>query len=378
MFSHLSVDGFRRLCGVELDLRPLGVLIGANGSGKTSLLDVLSLLAASARGRLNEKISEFSGPKAIMTPGRAESLSLGLSMEVDGQEPLKYRLEIISIGTAYVIESETLTRSRAGSEHPFAYIDSSGATIRYNEVENWLKHSNRYDARETSLAQLPKMFPEPEDLRQHLASSTYYHALNVGPRSPVRLPQPMRPAKLPGPDGEDLVTCLYDMRETDFDRFDTVQDALRAAFPGFQRLDFPPVAAGTLSMVWRDDHFPEGFYPHQLSEGTLRFLWLATLLQSPGLTAITLIDEPEVSLHPRLLSLLADLLREGSLRSQIIVATHSDSLVRFLRPEEVVVVDMTDDGLAKMTWADQLDLERWLDEYTLDEVWRMGRLGERA
>jgi len=168
------------------------------------------------------------------------------------------------------------------------------------------------------------------------------------------------------------------MRETDFDRFDTVQDALRAAFPGFQRLDFPPVAAGTLSMVWRDDHFPEGFYPHQLSEGTLRFLWLATLLQSPGLTAITLIDEPEVSLHPRLLSLLADLLREGSLRSQIIVATHSDSLVRFLRPEEVVVVDMTDDGLAKMTWADQLDLERWLDEYTLDEVWRMGRLGERA
>ena len=91
-----------------------------------------------------------------------------------------------------------------------------------------------------------------------------------------------------------------------------------------------------------------------------------------------MIDEPEVSLHPELLNLLAELLREASQRSQIIVATHSDRLVRFLRPEEVVVVDLDEDGLAKMTWADKLDLEKWLGEYGLDEVWRMGRLGGRA
>jgi predicted ATPase len=110
----------------------------------------------------------------------------------------------------------------------------------------------------------------------------------------------------------------------------------------------------------------------------LRFLWLATLLQSPGLTALTLIDEPEVSLHPELLSLLSDLFREASKRTQLVIATHSDRLVRFLKPSEVVVMDATDDGMAKLTWADKLNLDEWLAEYSLDEVWRRGRMGGRA
>jgi predicted ATPase len=117
---------------------------------------------------------------------------------------------------------------------------------------------------------------------------------------------------------------------------------------------------------------------HQLSEGTLRFLWLATLLQSPGLTALTLLDEPEVSLHPELLSLLAELLREASRRTQLIVATHSDRLIRFLQPEEVVLLDSTEEGMSTLTWADQLDLTEWLKEYSLDELWSNGRLGARA
>ena len=91
-----------------------------------------------------------------------------------------------------------------------------------------------------------------------------------------------------------------------------------------------------------------------------------------------MIDEPEVSLHPELLSLLADLMREASQRTQIIVATHSDRLIRFLQPKEVAVMDIDDEGLAKVQWADELDLDRWLKDYSLDEVWRMGQMGGRA
>jgi predicted ATPase len=222
------------------------------------------------------------------------------------------------------------------------------------------------------------MFQEPEMFRQKLASSTFYHVLNVASRALVRLPQLLRPARLPGKDGEDLVSCLFSLRETDRARFEEVEDTLRAAFPGFERLDFPPVAAGTLAMTWKERTFSKPLYMHQLSEGILRFLWMISLLYSPGLTAVTLIDEPEVSMHPELLSLLADVMREASARTQIIVATHSDRLVRFLRPDEVVVMDLGEDGLAKMTWADSLDLDQWLADYTLDEVWRMGRMGGRA
>ncbi len=379
-FKEISVKGFRRLCDVKLELRPLTVLIGANGTGKTSLLDVFSLLASSAQGSLNKAISDFAGLPTLITYDRAEDLSLGLSMGVHGHEPLNYLLRLKPQGASYVIDEEILSQQRYYQPPPFMHIESRGSDVRYFEVEQGrlVRPTWEHNPLETSLSQVPKMFQEPEDLRRNLASSTFYHVLNVEPRSPVRLPQPMRPASLPGKDGEDLVSCLFYLREADRDRFEAIEDSLRAAFPAFERLDFPPVAAGTLAMTWRDKNLSKPLYMHQLSEGILRFLWLATLLGSPGLTAVTLLDEPEVSLHPELLSLLAGLLREAANRTQLVVATHSDRLVRFLKPAEVVVIDSLEDGMAQFTWADRMDLDAWLTEYTLDEIWRMGRLGGRA
>ena len=141
--------------------------------------------------------------------------------------------------------------------------------------------------------------------------------------------------------------------------------------------DFPCRWFAGIKARHKDESSKTPFAMHQLSEGSLRFLWLATLLHSPELSAVTMIDEPEVSLHPELLSLLADLLREASQRTQIVVATHADRLVRFLDPSEVLTVNVSEEGAAEFLWADQLDLASWLDEYTLDEVWRMGRMGAR-
>lgn len=378
-FDHLSVKGFRRLADLELDIRPLTVVIGANGIGKTSLLDVLSLLARSAQGAMSETLSDYSGLTAILTYDHAEELSIGVSTSVQESRAMQYVLRLRPQGAAYTIENETLTQHHSAGL-AFFHIDSHRDSVMYydklpNETfrPNW-----DHNPLETSLSQVPKMFQEPEEFRRRLASSTFYHVLNVDPRSPVRLPQPMRPEGLPGKDGEALVSCLYNLRETDRDRFDAIQDTLRSAFPGFDRLDFPPVAAGTLAMIWRDTRFSKPLYTHQLSEGMLRFLWLSTLLQSKELTALTLLDEPEVSLHPELLSLLADLLRGASQRSQVVVATHSDRLIRFLKPSEVVVMDSAEDGTATAKWADQLDLDAWLADYCLDELWSNGRLGARS
>ena len=181
----------------------------------------------------------------------------------------------------------------------------------------------------------------------------------------------MKPAIFPGENGEDLIPFLYNLRESNSDRYETIEDSLKVAFPGFESLNFPPVASGMISMTWKEKYFKNPIYIHQLSEGTLRFLWLVSLLQSPGLSTVTMIDEPEVSLHPELLGLLAELMREASARTQIIVATHSDRLIKFLNPGEVVVMDMDENGFTSVQWADSLNLDRWLEDYSLDEIWRM-------
>lgn len=378
-FSKLGVRGFRRLRNAHLELRPLTVLIGANGSGKTSILEVLTLLARSARGELNSAISDLGGMPALLTYDSANEMCLSVSKAIEHYAPLDYELCLKAQGSAYIVSRETLSQSRGSRPTPFKHIDSHDTDIKYFEAEQkkLIRPTWQHNPLETSLSQVPKMFREPEEFRERLGSSVLYHFLNVDPRSPVRLPQPMRPATLPGANGEDLVSCLFYLRETNRDRFEAIEDGIRAAFPTFERLEFPPVAAGTLALMWRDRSFSKPLFMHQLSEGMLRFLWLTTLLQSSGLTALTLLDEPEVSLHPELLRLLADLLREASHRTQIVVATHSDRLIRFLKPSEVVVMDSTEDGFTNVRWADEFDLDEWLKEYSLDELWMAGRIGAR-
>jgi predicted ATPase len=382
-FSQLEVLGYRRLRNVRLPLRSLNVLIGPNGVGKSSVLEVMNLLSVSAEGNLGPTISKYGGIHNIVTQdGKTDSIILEVEQLTSSGHPSKYHLCLLARGLDFTIFSERLSQTRSHEVEPYQVIDASEGRITYLDTQrkiprpffpNWERKSQ-----ETALSQVPKMFKEPEAFRRLVASTSVYHSLDVSLRAPVRLPQQLEPADTPGKNGETLLSCLYALRENETDRYESILDALRAAFPTFEKLELPMVAAGQVTMRWKDRNLTNPLYPHQLSEGTLRFLWLATLLQSPGLPKVTLIDEPEVSLHPEMLQLLTELMREASSRTQLIVATHSDRFVRFLKPEELVVCDLDEDGGTSVKRADELDLDKWLSDYALDELWSIGRLGGRS
>src|SRR5215469_3120183 len=109
-FRDLSIQGFRRLKDVQFPLRPLCAMIGANGTGKTSVLDVVSLLANSAQGKLSSTITDFSGLQSVLSYDQANELRLGISMEIPNHLPLEYALQVSPRGVAYVIERETLSQ----------------------------------------------------------------------------------------------------------------------------------------------------------------------------------------------------------------------------------------------------------------------------
>ena len=360
-FESIHIQGFRRLVDVKLAMRPLTVLIGANGCGKTSFLDAWRLLGKAADGKLVDSISTLGGITENLTRPRVGGQSpsrisidvrLSISNRADQSlEECEYKFGLGRTNSGYTIDGET-SNLEIGSDNPLDDI--------------WIA-----DPVETSLSRTSG--GKGRLLRTLLASSFFARPFDL---YPVRQPQSVRPAVLPGEQGEALVSCLYSFRETDRDRFEIVEDWLHAAFPDFERLDFPPVAAGMLALAWKDRNYTEPIYTHQLSEGTLRFLWLTALLSSRHLPAVTLIDEPEVSLHPQLLMLLVGMMREASMRTQIIVATQSESLVRFLNPGEVLIADL-EEGATKFTWGDDLDLAHWLEDYSLNELWTMGVLGGR-
>lgn len=365
-FTRLQVSGYRRLRNLDLALGPMNVLIGANGAGKSSVLEVVRLLGQSAQGRLQESLSQSGGIQAVVAQdGRTNVIGLGVEIPVSGETPIAYRLELGIAGFGYQLRTEHLSYQNPPPLSGRSQVLSAA-------------RGNPWSATETVLSQLP-VEGKAKDCRDMLRRcGSIYHALDISRRAPVRQPQPMQPADTPADDGSLLLACLYNMRELQRARFDAVEDALRAAFPAFESIALPVVAAGTVTLAWKDRTLTAPLYPHQLSEGTLRFLWLATLLQSPGLPPVTLIDEPEVSLHPEMLRLLVELMREASARTQLIVATHSDRLVRFLTPDELVVCDLAEDGGMAATRGDTLDLDEWLKDYTLDQLWSMGQIGGRS
>ena len=382
----LHVSNYRCLANVDLPLRNLNVLIGPNGAGKTSLLEIFQLLQRGSQLQLGDFLAENGGIDAVINRGRNDhrptKLSIEVTLDVESErspEPMTYTVELFSLQRTLAIGMERLEwQVTSDAPQPFRYIDANGERIRYYDpvttklvTPNWA-----YQTNELALAQVPKMYQEPEALRNLLAITAFHSFLDVSSRSAVRLPQPLAPGMRPGPNGDGLYSALFNMRSKAPETYERILALLEQGFPGFQRLEFDVVGAGQITLMWLERHSRQPLYPNQLSEGTLRFLWLIATLLSPAIPPLLLLDEPEVSLHPELLMLLAGVLQDVSAGSQIVVATHSPDLIRWLKPDEVLVVDKID-GASTFTWADTMHLEAWLEDFTLRDLWLMGNLGGR-
>ncbi len=382
----LRVQNYRSLVDVTVDIPPLTVMIGPNGVGKTALLEVFQLLQRASQQELAAYLEGRGGILAVLSKEAVEreESRMTISLKLDAEstrsvEPLLYSLELAAEQIGYAIASEKLTwHFNSNAIQPYNYISAGRDSVHYVDPDlnkivtpTWDYHSS-----ELALAQVPKMYQEPEQLRNLLASTGHYSFLDVGPRSIIRLPQALTPTTRPGPDGESLYSALYNIRALYPDVYKRIEALLRQGFAEFRHIEFPVVGAGQVTLAWYERNLRNPLFPNQLSEGTLRFLWLTTILLSPSAPALTLMDEPEVSLHPELLKLLAALLQDVSASRQIMVATHSPDLIHWLEPEEVLVVEKID-GQTSVTGADKMDIEGWLEEYTLSDLWRMGNLGGR-
>ncbi|MCY3709235.1 MAG: AAA family ATPase [Caldilineaceae bacterium] len=383
-FTRLRVSGYKSFVDVELPLRPLAVMIGPNGCGKMSLLELIWLFNQTMQEDLTKAIEQQGGINSIVSrlspePSQMEFELAYYTEDFQGEEDMVYRIHLSANLRDRLIRLEQLERRfNPTASTPYRYIDAQNDRVRYAEpgetgfvTPTWDYHNN-----ELALAQIPRMYKDPERLRSALAQARFCSFLDVQPRSVVRLPQSLTPTLRPGPNGENLFSALYNLRASHEGLYRSLENVLRIGFPGFRRLEFPVVGSGQVTLGWFQEGLEGPLYPNELSEGTLRFLWLSTVLLSPSAAPITCIDEPEVSLHPELLKLLAGLLQDASMRGQYIVATHSAELIRWLNPEEVLVMEK-EEGKSSFTWADSLDLHEWLKEYTLDQLWLMGTLGGR-
>lgn len=354
----LTVRGFKSIRELEaFELRPLNVLIGANGAGKSNLLSLFHMLAALADQRLQLYVQEHDGPDALLfwTRKRTEQIDVELSFADKG-----YRASLRPAGQRLIFANE-----------------ETGSTAR-GELREGITRSLASGREETAMPELGDEVFE-RYVRPAMASWRVFHVRDTNTESAMRQAQRVSDNLRLKADAANIAPFLRLLRERHPDRYRRIVQAVRLVAPFFGDFVYRKDAGERIELEWFEAHDPDTPWGvRQLSDGMLRFICLATLLlQPPALQPDTiLIDEPELGLHPAALAVLAALFRQASDERQLIVATQSADLVSELEPENIVVVSRQD---AASTFA-RLDADRLrhsLEDYTLGDLWKANVVGGR-
>jgi predicted ATPase len=361
MLHEIHVQGFKSIRDQTLRFNPLNVIIGANGAGKSNLVEVFRLLRKVASRQLQTYTGESGGANAILHFGRKVTEMLALRMEFSsGANANIYGFELRPTTEDRFIFFEEQTFFHDLAEHPEKpYAD-----------QRWSGHA------EAEIAESQRGVAS--HIRRYLDSYRIYHFHDTSPTSRVKQTGDLGDNRLFREDAGNLAAFLYRLQQSEAGHFRNIQETIQQITPFFDRFVLAATAlnAEKIRLEWREKGSDEYFNASALSDGTLRFMCLATLLLQPELPALILIDEPELGLHPAAIQLLAGLLKSAATRTQLIVATQSVTLVNQLEPQDVWVVDR-EDRQSVFRSLKEADTSGWIEEYALGELWEKNVLGGR-
>ena len=373
----------------ELELKPLNVLIGPNGSGKSNLIEVIGLLRA-APSDVTAPLREGGGGRNWIwrgeprtTEARVEVVLRGLLFGAE-KRLLRYCLGFGRAfhGAPYLREEfEEVKRTKQDDDEAEPYLRRSADKVILSYTDDSGVKGQRelraseFEPNQSILSQIkdPFQYDELTSLGFGLAGIQLYRQWTFGRNAPSRSPQKADlPNRSLAEDGTNLGMVLNRL-DGDLKAKKQLLTALRKLYPGIDDY-YVQIEAGSVQVFLKEGNVP--IPAVRLSDGTLRYLCLLAILCNPSLPPLICLEEPELGLHPDILPGLADLLREASERCQLIVTTHSDTLVDALTdtPESIVVCEK-ENGQTKLKRLDKDELSHWLKKYRLGELWTSGELG---
>lgn len=387
--TQLDIEGFRSLRNVSWFPGDLNVIIGPNGSGKSNLLRLMELISVSAQGKLGKYIQSLGGMDPIVWDGTATSIKYNIKTIPEGGElgPEEYQLELARLGTgsSYKIERELLINSfkfnKGTEKKPFKFLERfSKSAVIFDETERTFTTPEEFVSEEESLLSITSgpfvnnHYIPP--FQRELASIAVYHDLHTNKEASVRQPAISRMEKRVDPDGQNLISVMHTLYTNDREFKNDINSAMRAAFGNdFEELIFPPASDQRIQMRVRWKSLRREQSAAELSDGTLRFLFLLTVLASPSPAPIIAIDEPETGLHPSMLPLVAEYAVDAAMRSQVILTTHSPQFLdAFAGTQPTTTVATWENGETILKTLQGRHLEYWLKEYSLGALFTSGEL----
>jgi predicted ATPase len=357
--DQIKIQGYKSIKEADIELNNLNVLIGANGAGKTNFISLFKLLNNMIDGNLQKHITQGGGAENFLFFGSktTDYMELYLKFGSNGYKAQFYQ----DNANRLIFAKETC--SFQGTEHPTPYQDIIGK----NHPETAL----------LEIIKKPKM-TIGDHVVKNLKRWKYYHFHDTSDSAKVKKTCQINDNMYLRTDASNLAAFLYLLKIKHGDNYDAIRNTVKLVAPFFD--DFilrpNPLNEDTIRLEWKEKGSDFPFLAHHFSDGTLRFMCLATVLLQPELPSTIIIDEPELGLHPYAIKVLASLMKSASMKTQIIVSTQSVPLVNEFEAEDLIIVDKIDKAsvFKKVTGN---ELAGWLEEYTLGELWEKNILGGR-
>jgi predicted ATPase len=362
--DYITIRGFKSISSLEkLPLKPVNLLIGPNGSGKSNFIGVFAFLHAIREGRLRDYVTKAGGAEKLLHFGskttREIYVRLSFSNEVN-----QYELKLSPTEDDGLYPSSEKTFFWDKDHHPRPYAESLPP---------------REHGREAGISD-PGLKKIPGWVRARLGGWRLYHVHDTSSSSPMRKTAKVNDNDFLRSDGSNLASFLYYLREKEETSYSLIRRTIQRVAPFFDDFRLEPLrlSPDDIKLEWRHKNSDQYFDASSLSDGTLRFIALATLfLQGEKhLPSVVLVDEPELGLHPYAIEMLASLIRHASKSTQVIVSTQSSLLLDHFDPEDVLVANRAASA-TQITRLEPKILSEWLKDYSLGQLWEKNEFAGR-
>ena len=357
----IKIKGFKSIENVELPLKNINILIGANGVGKSNFLGFFEMLSWMIKGNnLQEYISRKGGADDLLFNGAKATRSIESYLEFSSKTgKTEYQF------TLQHTEDNALAFSR--EEYRFT-------PTKADKKPSWKPLGMGH--REAKLTDKRHQDKTGMIVSRMLKNCSIYQFHDTSRTSPFSQPSSIDDNVFLKTNGYNVASVLYDLQQNSSTTYKSIVDVIRKALPVFSDFQLEPLYK-KITLKWTQKNNDKLFPPHLSSDGSLRFFALATLLSMPKdrTSDIVLLDEPELGVHPYVITILSSLIKRLSKRNkQVIVATQSPLLINQFDAEDVIVAEMRGGG-TNLERLDNNDLRHWLDDYCLGDLWQKNVFG---
>lgn len=363
----IVIEGYKSLASCKVDFGDVTVLLGANGSGKSNVASFFRMLGFVSTSSLQLYIGREGGPTSLLRHGAKTTPQMRAAVEFGGTDgthntTTTYHIRLMCAAPDTMVFAE----ERAEYRHA-GCPEAQGLLLGSGHEESRLQ-----EKRDEGDKMCGALF-------RWLSSCRGYHFHDTSSRANIRKSGYIEDNRRLRDDAGNLAAFLHGMARTDPECFRRIEETVRLVFPAFGGFVLGPRTTDPSKSLlnWRGKGHEYPFGPHQISDGTLRFIALAALFLQPRPPNVIVLDEPELGLHPSALVVLAAMAKSAATKVQVIMATQSARLVDEFKPSQIAVLEADTDSGTKCKRLDEEALSEWLEDYSLGELWEKSLFGGR-